>query len=707
MYKLGRAVRMYACRGPAKEVLYGGTVEIMGLFGKERTPRKIRIHNVLYIPDLRHHIISMVEMRKHNAMFTLRANGDAFVTHEETGEIMLEGESEEGEVPFLKWERNVEKFVAAGAAQSADGDLNLWHQRLGHVGKVTLQKMAKGAVRGMEVSKGELHEECLGCSKGKMKAAVHPRKGPEFRARRKLELVHVDLMGDIQPESYGGKRYLMVLTDDYSRYSWVYGLKKKSEALEVFKVWVAQVEKETEWGIEEVWVKTLRSDRGGEFYALRQFCEEKGIKQQFTAGYSPQSNGVAERMNGILQQMGRCMLHHSGLDIRFWGEAILAACHVRNRCPSSVLPDNVTPFELWHGRKPNVAHLRVWGCKVHVLVPQQKRDDGKFGAKCLVGVFVGYSRNSKTYRVWNIGGGKIEEYRDVRFFESLRIQDDVWDGDQEWIVLPEQPESSEEGAKRNQRQADADEEPEVEVPAMEEAEERGVKKSGRQNKGVPPKRLTYEEKGKQVEGYVARTEGILEFCGDFEKDVIWGCIAEVDEPRNVREALGSGEKKKWEAAMKSELDSLKENKVWDLVDLPEGKRAIGSKWLFKRKKGVDGEVKKYKARLVILGNREVKGIDYDEVYAPVIRFDSLRALIGISVAKDWDIQQMDVKTAFLYGNLEEEVYMTQPEGAVVKGEEHKVCRLRKSLYGLKQAPRCWNKKITDVLMSEGFCEVQK
>ena len=156
--------------------------------------------------------------------------------------------------------------------------------------------------------------------------------------------------------------------------------------------------------------------------------------------------------------------------------------------------------------------------------------------------------------------------------------------------------------------------------------------------------------------------------------------------------------------METEMKSLKENDVWELVELPKGKKKVGSKWVYKVKTGADGSVERYKARLVAQGYTQKFGTDYDETFSPVVRMESLRALLALSVQFGLQLHQVDVTTAFLNGELEEEVYMQQPKGFSREGEEHLVCKLKKSIYGLKQSPRCWNTALDKQLKEMGFIQ---
>ncbi|RVX20813.1 Retrovirus-related Pol polyprotein from transposon TNT 1-94 [Vitis vinifera] len=174
------------------------------------------------------------------------------------------------------------------------------------------------------------------------------------------------------------------------------------------------------------------------------------------------------------------------------------------------------------------------------------------------------------------------------------------------------------------------------------------------------------------------------------------------EPQTFKEAVNSTEGLMWKEAIKSEIDSILQNHTWEIVDLPPGCKPLSSKWIFKRKMKVDRSIDKYKARLVIKGYRQTEGLDYFDTYSPVTRINSIRMVLAITALRNLEIYQMDVKTAFLNGDLDEEIYMEQPEGFSAPGQEKKVCKLVKSLYGLKQAPKQWHEKIDNVMLSHGF-----
>jgi hypothetical protein len=175
-----------------------------------------------------------------------------------------------------------------------------------------------------------------------------------------------------------------------------------------------------------------------------------------------------------------------------------------------------------------------------------------------------------------------------------------------------------------------------------------------------------------------------------------------DVPRTIRETVDSEDGNLWKRAMEEEMASLDNNEAWDLVEFPIGRNPIGNKWVFKKKLNAEGKVEKYKARLVAKGYSQVEGIDFGEIFSPVAKLTSIRLMLSITAAFDFEIEQRNVKTTFLHGDVEEEIFMKQPEGYVVKGKKELVCKLKKSLYGLKQSPRMWYKKFDTYMLGLGF-----
>jgi hypothetical protein len=179
-------------------------------------------------------------------------------------------------------------------------------------------------------------------------------------------------------------------------------------------------------------------------------------------------------------------------------------------------------------------------------------------------------------------------------------------------------------------------------------------------------------------------------------------VAFLEKCQNIEEALTCENSKEWECTMQEKYDSLMANNTCTLVPLPIGRKLVSCKWVFKIKQGANGDVERYKARLVAKGFTQTYGVDYNKSFAPVVKFTSIHCIITLAASEDMEIHQMDVKIAFLNGELEEDIYMEQPQGFVHQGDEHIVCKLHKSLYGLKQSPRAWNQKLNTFFKSIKF-----
>ena len=307
----------------------------------------------------------------------------------------------------------VEDVACAVVDLQAVSDAKLWHARFGHLNFASLLRLQKSdMVSSLPPLQAPLKHVCEGCILGKMQRSSFPKDG-SVRAVRKLQLVHSDVCGPMQTPSFGNYLYFVTFIDDYSRHAWVYPLKAKSKVFMCFKQFVSMAE-----NVSECKMGTLHSDRGGEYLSkdFNAFLAERGIKHQCTVPYTPQQNGVAERKNRSLMEMARCMVKSQALPHAFWLEAVMCATYVLNRCPTKAL-QTITPYEAWHGRKPSIAHLRVFGCLAYSLVPQQHRK--KLDDKAVKCIFVGYSAKSKGYRLYHPQTKRILVSRDVVFVEDV------------------------------------------------------------------------------------------------------------------------------------------------------------------------------------------------------------------------------------------------------------------------------------------------
>ncbi len=287
----------------------------------------------------------------------------------------------------------------------------LWHRRLAHVGMRNLQDLLKGNhILGLTNVSFEKDRVCSACIAGKQHQSKHSPKNI-VSTSRPLELLHVDLFGPPSWDSLGGKKYGLVIVDDYSRYTWVFFLKSKDET----KITFIDFSKQAQHKFDKE-ILAIRSDNGSEFknYTLEELLSDEGIEHQYSAPYTPQQNGVAERKNRTLVEMARSMLDEYKSPHSFWAEAVNTACHASNRLFLRTILEK-TPYELLSGNKPNVKYFRVFGCKCFILNKRERL--GKFQSKTIEGIFVGYGSNSHAYRVYNKSNGCVVETCDVVFDE--------------------------------------------------------------------------------------------------------------------------------------------------------------------------------------------------------------------------------------------------------------------------------------------------
>ncbi|KRY11615.1 Retrovirus-related Pol polyprotein from transposon TNT 1-94 [Trichinella patagoniensis] len=494
--------------------------------------------------------------------------------------------------------------------------------------------------------------------------------GTTQEAKQNIELIHSDICGPMPTATPSDHRYMMTFIDDYSRFTVVYLLKTKDEAVDRIKYYVATLH--TKFGRNPV---TLRTDNGREYVnqRLRNFLREKEIEHQFSSPYAPQKNGVAERKNRALVEMAKCMLTDAKLPECFWGEAVCTAAYLQNRLPSRSI--SKTPFELWTGIKPNVEHIRIFRSKAYSYIPKQKRR--KWDNKAREGVIVGYGGSTKGYRLLNPRTNEIWISRSVKIIEDdSHIKNEC--------AVPK-------GAIERSREYDdiskllkkednviiedifgqTQEELSGEVDTIKDGiEAPTLRRSRRINKCIPPKRLSYNIRATQI-------------C----------------EPKSWEEVikLPARERNKWIAAAEEEMTSLKRKGVFELVEPPDGCNVISSKWIFKAKRDASGKIHSYKARLVARGFSQRLGEDYDETFAPVVKHETIRTLLSIAAVKS----HFDVKCAYLNAEFPEKLYMEQPPGFEDTNKDM-VWQLKRRIYGLKQSARAWNTKAREILTTVGF-----
>ncbi|GKC38188.1 retrovirus-related pol polyprotein from transposon TNT 1-94, partial [Tanacetum coccineum] len=574
-----------------------------------------------------------------------------------------------------------------------------------------------------------------------------------------LHLLHMDLFGPVTSRSINHEKYSIVIVDEYSRYTWVYFLKKKSQAAETIMSFIKRVENQN-----DIKVKQLRTDNGTEFRnsILVNFCDEKGISQNFSSPYTHEQNGVGT-------------------------EAVATACYTQNR--STIVKRHLkTPYEIFRKRIPNIDFLYIFGCPVYIH--NHKDHLGKFDEKDDDGYILGYSLVSKAFKVFNTRRQQTEETYHITFdeipdaikftkpsvdniniAESERYPPDEYFHPYEpsqryqtntnnvsFIELYECPEPvvletevpSDQNGQADQNDHNDQNDQSVQtneflnddqsehsnhtndeqiidnLPSTEDiqiskhlsspnVEDTSVHDTilipnpslfiPSMNSPTPQDRWSQD---KHIElaniigdpGAGMRIRAMAkELSAASAHECIFVDFLSREEPKKVSKAL---KHPGWVDAMQDELTHFARNKVWTLVPAPYSKTTIGSKWVFRNKRDETRIIIKNKARLVAQGYNQQEGIDYDETFAPVARLEAISIFLAFATYMNFIVYQMDVKSAFLIGKLKEEVYVKQPLGFESSKFPNHVCKLDKALYGLKQAPRAWYETLSTFLTEHKF-----
>ncbi|KAE8674537.1 hypothetical protein F3Y22_tig00111745pilonHSYRG00059 [Hibiscus syriacus] len=603
---------VYSCNDHALEIVGVGTIKLKMYDGTIKVVRDVRhvkgLKKNLLSYGLLDNNASKIETRK-RIMKVFRG-----------ALVVLKGEKIAANLYVLKGETLVEAEASVSSC-SSDSTM-LWHQKLGNMSeqgmKVLVEKKLLTSLTKVSLP---LCEHCITSKQHRLKFNTSNSRGKSV-----LELVHSNVW-QAPVTSLGGAKYFVSFIDDYSRRCWVHPIKKKSDVFSTFKNFKAWVELDSGNKI-----KCFRTDNGGEYTSeeFDDFCRKECIKRQFTVANTPQQNGVAERMNITLLERTRAMLRDAGLEKSFWAEAVNTACYLVNRAPSTAI-ELKTPMEMWTGKPADYSNLHIFGSIVYVMYNSQ--EISKLDPKSRKCKFLGYADGVKGYRLWDPTARKVIISRDVIFVEDkLQRKEDDDSAEKSETTQIHVEKEFEEGDSSEAEPAHDEQEPESsEAPTT------------RQSDHVRRRPNWHSD-------YVI--EGNIAYC----------LLTEDGEPSTYQEAINSSDASLWMMVMQEEIEALHKNNTWDLVPLPQGRKPIGNKWVFKIKRNGDDQVERYRARLVVKGYAQKEGIDFNEIFSPVVRLTTVRVVLAMCATLNLHLEQLDVKTAFLHENLEEEIYMLQPEG---------------------------------------------
>ncbi|CAN0825310.1 Retrovirus-related Pol polyprotein from transposon TNT 1-94 [Linum grandiflorum] len=394
------------------------------------------------------------------------------------------------------------------------------------------------------------------------------------------------------------------------------------------------------------------------------------------------------------------MLNDFSVPTRFWAEAVNTACYVINR----VLIRNKTmktPYEIWKNLKPNISYFHPFGCRCFIL--NTKDHLGKFDAKSDEGIFLGYSNLSKAYRVFNKRSNKIEESIHVLFDQTACDDANLQDTfDEDFGLIP-----SNSASIQNNSNLFTPDLSTGDIDREEDLQQLVENSNPEDTSEVVENQSHQDNNDKQAPPHIIQRHPPSQVIGNFNERLVTrskaahSAFVSLVEPKNVKEALLD---ENWNFAMTDEMVQFARLHVWDLVPRPDDRIIIGTKWVFRNKTNDKGDIIRNKARMVAQGYDQEEGIDYDETFAPVARLEAIRLLCAFAALNKFKLFQMDVKSAFLNGDLSEEVYVAQPPGFEDSNFPNHVYKLRKALYGLKQAPRAWYDKLSSYLLTNEFIQ---
>ena len=635
----------------------------------------------------------------------------------------------------------------------------LLHRRLGHPSLSAMEKLfqsglAAGTAPTLSVADKKAISECDVCARTKMtKQKLGARTDC---AKYPLERVHTDVCGPVRLPD-GEAFYVISAIDEFTRFAKVQICQKKSEAadflLNTIDEWEAHFERPNAYKVREV-----HCDHGREYKStyLKNEMNKRKIKMTHSVAHCPEQNGIAERFNRTIVTIARALIAQARASALLWQYAIEHATYIRNRLITAGNGGQVTPYQLWYGSAPSLNRLWTFGCNAFVL---NEHRSSKFDESAHRGVYVGWSSDIEHgYKIMDPETHDVSIHRRVVLHENsfscaATISDAAADLPDYSIESDIEHDAESEDDIGDISEIDSQVDDQVPVPELERITLSGVNQDAQRESATSPSIPRVVSSSTQRRHGSAASTGsggdprgvgqaetqtsvgrerlrrerrpVLRYGMIDERDVSLYTFQSQDEtverrhatslvcsiaadgpldsePTTYAGALKSKEALEWQAAMNREFEGLLSSGAFELVDLPKGRRAIPNRWVLKRKLNSDGSIERHKARLTAKGYVQKHGVDYNETFAPVVDYVSVRVILALATVNDNELEQLDVEQAFLQADLKEEIYVTQPEGFVDAKNPNKVYRLRKSLYGLKQAPLEWYTTLSAYLTSIGW-----
>ena len=727
---------------------------------------EVELTDVYHVPDSQCNVISVAKLAEKGCAISFR--GKFFDVRDKTGKTLFSGQKTGDSYLIPQSPLKHQKHIRNVRTKDVPASWRLWHARFGHAGMALVKSAAK-VTTGMDAEQSDKLEntmppeqQCEACVMGKQSHIFNHEPIRNKQAMLPGERWFMDIAGGgkITPTK-GGAKYVLVLTDEYTDMMTTYLLPLR-EAGPIDDRIRDHIRKNNTKGHT---IGYLRGDSAKEFIGsqVQTTLSQAGIQWEPTSPYSPHQNGVAERGNRTLFERVRAVLFHSGLSEDFWGEALNFVVYARERLPTATLGGK-TPYEGWTGEKPDVSHMKPFGCICWAYNEDAYKQKLKFrGIRCR---FLGFNDSSNQYRVWDekAEGLRLSAY--VVFDEMAPMKthsSEMGSGEE---IIPDIPDEIDDvlvnkqsaNAEANIQNANTNEEVSPSPNTQNGFGEANVQNAG-PNEAINPspdeqntEQTPNTELDEEIVVYTDDAPSSHDEQGapgiqqtppqthqgpsvpsehqprrstrphpsvnyrDLQKGVRGGGFPSVrtsqmvenentTPPKNWREALSGPDKEQWKAAFQTELDAMKSKGVWKVRKPPPGRKVLPGRWVLSIKLGVKGEIVRYKARWVAKGFEQVEGVDYDATFSSVVKTSSWKVLLALGTKRNMEMEHSDVDTAFLEATLKEEVWVEQPHGYTDGTDD--ACCLEKALYGLKQSSREWGEMLAAKLKSFGFRRLQK
>ncbi|KAL2892553.1 Retrovirus-related Pol polyprotein from transposon TNT 1-94 [Bienertia sinuspersici] len=719
-----------------------GTFKIVDTVGSIALKDSVVIHDVMFVNGFKHNLLSVGQLAKQSKIAVLFTEQGCYLQDHVNAKTIGIGKKEGGLYYFSASQAAGHDDAVVNQVVSIDilpnksstslqnkcskvVDINVLHQRMGHVSLSKMKHIKDCNCNGLN------EYNCTVCLNSKFHKLPFPIS--KSIAKNCFDLLHIDLWGPYKVPALNGAKYFLTILDDCSRVTWTFLLNNKMQVYKTMVGFIAMIENQFGRSI-----KMFRSDNGSELIKEQcmSFFMAKGITHQKSVPGVPQQNGRVERKHKHLLEMSRALRFQAHLPKRFWGECILTATHLINKLPTKVLGWK-SPYEIMIHKEPSYDNLRVFGSLCFAHNANKQKD--KFDERARTCIFIGYPNGQKAYKLYDLNKKTCFVSRDVIFFETIFPYYDsvsfdkqssvklVSFGTEEISSASVNPASADINSTHtehnnthlmNDSESPVTSQPNVSSNIISNSNNKNVTDNDNQSIELSVQLPMQTQNIVQDQTLASRKSTRPVIMPNKYKDFIGSYIPHkkeltnstsqslsfavnshlVIEPKNYNRAKShSG----WVEAMNKEIKALEDNDTWIITKFPKGKKAIGSKWVYKTKLNPDGTIERLKARVVAIGYQQVEGKDFTQTFSPVAKLATVRVVIALAIVHNWPLCQLDVNNVFLHGYLDEEVYMIPPAG-YEKVKPGDVCRLVKSIYGLKQASRQWNKELSKFLKSIGF-----